>query len=143
MTKSTDILKTEHSKQLSWVRKQIENSNTSIFLNPLKAFQAFDALTDESKGGSLIVDDEIIEKYIFRYLSDSGKKKLITTLRVAETRKKKSGLTMLQVNLEPRNQQRLNELAELSGLTKTDLINKMIQCANWKKREEEQLEIDM
>jgi macrodomain Ter protein organizer (MatP/YcbG family) len=138
MTKTADILKTEHHKQVAWLKKQIEKNNTSIFLNPSLAVPAFDALNSD-----FITPDEHVERYIFRYLSDSGKKKLVTTLRVAETRRKKSFLVSLQVNLEPNNNQRLTELSKQSGLTKTELVNKMIQCANWKKREEEQLEINL
>lgn len=138
MTKTADILKTEHTKQVTWLEKQIKNNNTSIFLNSSLAITAFDRLNSE-----LIASDEHVEKYVFRYLSDAGKKKLVTTLRVAETRRKKSFLVSLQVNLDPNNHQRLNELAKQSGLTKTVLINEMIRCANWKKREEEQLEINL
>ncbi len=138
MTETTDILKTEHSKQVSWLENQIKKNNTSIFLNSSLAIPAFDKLNSE-----LMISNEDVQNYVFRYLSDSGKKKLVTTLRVAETRRKKSFLVSLQVNLEPNNNQRLNELAKQSGLTKTALINEMIRCANWKKKEEEQLEINL
>jgi macrodomain Ter protein organizer (MatP/YcbG family) len=138
MTKTADILKTDHTKQIAWLENQIKKNNTSIFLNSARAIDAFRALD-----GELFPTDESIEMYVSRFLSDSGKKKLVTTLRVAETRRKKSFLVSLQVNLDPNNNQRLTELAKQSGLTKTELINKMIQCANWKKKEEEQLEINL
>lgn len=139
MTQSITILQTDHIKQLAWLEKQIQKNNNSIFLNSKVALDAYEGL----KGDNLIIPENDIEKFMARYLSVSGKKKLITTLRVAETRRKNSTLTMLQVNLEPNNNHRLTELSKLSGLTKTELINKMIQCAIWKKREEEQLEITL
>ena len=139
MTQSITILQTDHTKQLIWLEKQIQKNNTSIFLNPERAIDAYEGL----KGDSLILSEVDIEKFVARYLSEPGKKKLITTLRVAETRRKKSNLVMLQVNLEPNNNKRLTELSESSGLTKTEIINKMIQCAKWKKKEEEQLEITL
>lgn len=138
MTKATDLLKTNHIKQVDWLSNQIKKNNTSIFLNPDLAIKAFDKL-----GKSLVISDSDLEKYVYRYLSETGKKRLVTTLRVAETRSKKSFLTTLQVNLEPNNDARLTELTKQSGLTRTELINRMIQSTVWKKKEEEQLEINL
>jgi hypothetical protein len=138
MTKAADLLKTEHTKQISWLSNQIKNNKTSIFLNASRAIKAFDDLNSD-----LILEPKAVESYVFRYLSDEGIKRLVTTLRVSETRRRKSFLTMLQVNLEPKNNSKLTKLAEDTGLSKTDLINRMIECTNFVKKEEEQLEINI
>lgn len=138
MLKSTDLFKTEHLRQLSWMDGQIKKNDTSIFLNASLAIKAYDALKSE-----LVPTEEAIEKFMFRYLSESGKKKLITTLRVADTRRKNSCLSRLQVNLEPKNNRKLDKLVKKTGLSKTELINMMIDGATWIQKKEEQLKIDL
>lgn len=137
MSKSEELLKTDHLRQVSWLEGQIKRCNNSIFLNPTLAIPAFELLGS----GDLITSESDIEAYVSRYLSDSGKNKLLTTLRVANTRAKNSFLTTLQVNLEPQNDLKLEKLAKESGLTKTELINRMIAGSNWIRKVEEQLEI--
>lgn len=138
MIKMDALLKTDHHRQIAWLDGQIKKNNTSIFLNAPLAIKAYDAFSAE-----LLPSDQEIEKFIFRYLSEQGKRKLITTLRVADTRRKNSCLSRLQVNLEPKNNRKLDKLVKKSGLSKTELINMMIDGATWVQKKEEQLKIDI
>lgn len=139
MMKANDLLKTEHTRQLNWLANQIKKDNTSIFLNPKLANKAFEKLTTES----LIPDESKIEKYMKRYLSESGTKKLVTTLRVALKRAKESN--KLQVNLTIENNSKLEYLKSKTKLTKQEIINKLLEEATLRvfDSKEEQLEITL
>lgn len=139
MKKANEILKKEHSKQLNWLDGQIKKSAFAIFLNPKKAIDAYEAL----KAESLIITEDETEKFIARYLSEAGKKKLITTLRVAETRSKAGA--KLQVNITEQNKAKLDYLANKTNLSKVEIINKLIEMSDIKRltTTEEQLEITL
>lgn len=139
MSKTSEILKTEHAKQLLWLDGQIRKNNTRIFVNPKKAIEFYEGL----QSNSLIIEHADIEKFMARFLSDSGKKKLITTLRVAETRAK-SGATV-QVRLKTKNKDKLDYLVSKTGMKKVDIINKLIEMADLTTvtKTEKQLEITL
>lgn len=139
MIKADELLKTEHTRQLTWLDNQIKKGENSIFLNPKRANTAYKKLQKES----LIIDDLDVEKFIGRYLSETGKKKLITTLRVALNRTKSQ--ERLQINLTPKNGAILDYLKHETKLTKQEIINKLIENADLSifKNKEEQLEITL
>ena len=139
MSKANEILKTEHTKQLKWLDGQIAKNDNSIFVNPKTAIDNYEALKDES----LVISNDEIEKYIARNLSEAGKKKLITTLRVAETRAKAGA--KLQVTITEKNKSKLDYLADKTGMKKVDIINKLIEMANLSTvtKTEQQLEITL
>jgi hypothetical protein len=118
------IFETNHTAQIKWLNGQIAKNNTSIFLNPSKALEAYDTLNNENMG---IIDKEI-ETFIKRYLSESGIKKLGVTLRVAETRAKK-GKFRLQCNIEYSNNIKLEKMMKAKGMEKGDVINQLIEQA--------------
>lgn len=138
MNKQNEILKTEHAKQLKWLDKQISDAKSSLFLNPKVAMKEYEAL-----GKDLIPDPLDVESFMNRYLTESAKKRLITTLKVAATRAKK-GLAY-QVNLEDKNKAKLEYLATKTGMKKADIINKLIEMADLEviTKKEEQLEITL
>lgn len=138
MIKADDLLKTDHTRQINWLENQIKKNNTSIFLNAKRAEKAFDELRKK-----LIPDDSEVEAYMKRYLSDTGKKKLVTTLRVALTRAKTE--SRLQVDITSKNNSKLEYLKTQTNLTKQEIINKLIDNADLSifKCKEEQLEITL
>ena len=75
MLKASELLKTNHSKQLTWLKNQFLKGEMIVFLNPPKARDAYNKIDE-----NLIINDEDLEAFIARYLSEIGKKKLITTL---------------------------------------------------------------
>ena len=133
------ITKTNHTAQQTWLENQIKKNNGSIFLNKQKAEIAWEKLSEE-----LIIDDREVEKYMARYLSESGIKKLVNTLRVAETRAKKSTFK-LQCQIDYSNNQKLEMIMTATGLNKGEAINKLIELADLKRitTKETQLEITM
>lgn len=136
MLKASELLKTNHSKQLTWLKNQFLKGEMIVFLNPQKARDAYNKIDE-----NLIINDEDLEAFIARYLSEIGKKKLITTLRVALTRAKKE--ERLQVNLSGRSGSKLDYIKKNTGLTKEQIINIMIQKADlsiFKGAKEDQLE---
>lgn len=144
MTKLSDMpkaLKSNHQTQIKWLDGQIAKNNRSIFLNPEKAEAAYNKLNEENMGQ---IEKKDLEKFVARYLSESGIKKIITTIRVAETRAKKKGFK-LQCNIEFSNNQKLEKLMKATGMNKGEVINKLIELANINKitKKEEQLEITL
>lgn len=139
MIKANDLLKTEHTRQIKWLDNQIKKDETSIFLNAKLANKAFEKLTNES----LIPDEEKVEKYVKRYLSDTGTKRLVTTLRVALSRAKND--YRLQINLTMKNNSKLEYLKSKTNLTKQEIINKLLEEATLRvfESKEEQLEITL
>lgn len=129
MDKLPDILKTDHARQFAWLENQIKIKNGSSFLNPVISYKAFNELYD------LFLDPLKLESFVSRYLSESGTKRLVTTLRVANTRRKNSYLKSLDVKLDPRNFSKLDKISKKTGLTKTELINMMIKNSVFSKKE--------
>lgn len=129
MDKLPDILKTDHDRQFAWLENQIKINNGSSFLNPVISYKAFNDLDD------LFLDPLKLELFVSRYLSERGIKRLVTTLRVANTRRKNSYLKTLDVKLEPRNFSKLDKISKKTGLTKTELINMMIKNSVFSKKE--------
>jgi len=145
MTKLTDIPKiftTNHSAQINWLTGHLTKNNGSIFLNIDKAEKAFSKLLTENMGQ---IENKDLEKFVARYLSETGIKKLTTTLRVAETRAKKKAFK-LQCNIKYSNNQKLEKLMIDTGMkNKGEVIDKLIELANLEKitKTEEQLEITL
>lgn len=139
MLKSNELLKTDHTRQLNWLGNQIEKDNNSIFLNPKLANTAF----KELQNSSLIPDNEDVENFMNRYLSDIGKKKLITTLRVALSRAKAD--YRLQINLTYKSNAKLEYLKSKTNLSKQEIINKLLEEATLRvfEKKEEQLNITL
>lgn len=143
MTKLSDmpeITTTNHTAQIKWLDGQIRKNNNSIFLNPKLALTAYDKLTSENMG---IVGDRDLEKFVARYLSSVGLKRLVTTLRVAETRSK-CGFA-LQVTISIQSKAKLDYLASKTGMKKNEIIEKLLELSDLEKivKKEEQLEITM
>ena len=121
MSKKTELFTSNHTAQSKWIDGQIAKNNMAIFLNPHKAEVAW----DELKLG-LIIDDQTLENFVGRYLSEVGIKKLYTTLRVAETRAKKTGFR-LQCNIEYSANQKLEKMMRKTGLSKGELLSQLIE----------------
>ena len=144
MTKPNDIpspLKSNHTAQTKWLNGQIAKNNNSIFLNPKKAVAAYNTLLDGTMG---LIDNSEIEKFMARYLSESGIKKLSITLRVAETRAKSKGFK-LQCNISSSSNQKLERFMEATGMNKGEVIDLLIGLADLKTiiKKEQQYEITM
>ena len=150
MSKKTELFASNYTGQIAWLDGQIRKNNRSIFINPQLAEEAWIKLKDESIG---IIDNSDVEAFMSRYLSEKGSSKLYTTLRVAETRAKKNGFR-LQCNIEYSANRSLEVLAARTGLSKGELISKLInqsghtllQCNNsdeMQNKEEEQLELEV
>ena len=135
------IFITNHTAQRTWLENQMKKFNLEIFLNPERAIAAWNKLLDANMGS---IEDKDLEKFVARYLSELGIKKLTITLRVAETRAKRKGFK-LQCNIDYSNNQKLDLLMEATGMSKGDVINKLIELADLKKitKTEEQLEITL
>lgn len=138
MAKKQDMFQNNHAIQLTWIGNQIVKGNNDIFVNPKKGLESFEVLNED-----LHIRNEDVEKFVARYLSDAGKKRLLTTLRVAESRSKASAT--LQVRLEHEAIAKLNYLVLKSGMKKVDLVNKLIMNAELSdyQKGEEQLEITL
>lgn len=140
MAKSTEILKTNHIAQITWLDNQIRKNNLSIFMNAKRAMVAYEKLQSKEMGQ---ISDKDIEKFMASRLSESGLKKLVTTLRVAETRAK-SGFA-LQATITAKNKAKLDYLASKTGMKKNDIINKLLEMSDIRvlEKTEEQLEITL
>lgn len=143
MTKLSDmpkITKTNHTAQIKWLDGQIRKNNNSIFLNPKLALPAYEKINDIEMG---LVTNRELEKFISRYLSESGIKKLVTTLRVAETRSK-CGFS-LQVTISNQSKSKLDYLANKTGMKKNEIVEKLLELADLEKitKTEQQLEITL
>ena len=140
LSKAQMTLKNNHTLQISWLENQIAKGNNSIFLNSKNATVAYTKLVNKYTG--LIPDDEV-EYFMASRLTDSVMKKLLTTLRVAETRNK-SDFT-LQVTITNRNRANLEKLASQTGMKRNEIINKLLELATVSKisKSEEQLEITL
>jgi ATP-dependent exoDNAse (exonuclease V) alpha subunit len=140
MTKSIKILKTNHVAQSIWLDGQLRKNNLSIFLNAKIAVAAYEKLKSDNMG---LISDSDLEEFIASRLSEIGIKKLITTLRVAESRSK-NGFA-LQASITQANKRKLHYLSGKTGMKKNDVINKLIELADLRvlTKAEEQLEITL
>lgn len=123
MSKKTELFTSNHAAQSKWIDGQIAKNNMAIFLNPHKAETAWDELKSE-----LFIDDQALEYFVGRYLSETGIKKLYTTLRVAETRAKKTAFR-LQCNIEYAANQKLEKMMRQTGQSKGELLSRLIEQA--------------
>lgn len=123
MSKKADFFASNHTAQIAWLDGQIAKNNLGIFINPQLAEKEWNRLKDANMG---IIDDQNVEAFMSRYLSEVGDKKLYTTLRVAETRAKKSGFR-LQCSIDYSANRQLQVLAARTGLSKGELISKLIE----------------
>jgi len=130
MNKNNDILKSNHTAQMNWLTNQLAKNNTSIFLNPIKSIKAWDNLLEQNMGQ---IGDQELYKFITRYLSESGLKKLYTTLRVAKSRQEKNSFR-LQCNIDHSSNYKLDKLVAETGLTKGKLLSKLIAIVDVKLR---------
>lgn len=136
--KKSELLKTEHQTQLKWLDNQmakIANEGSKSFINVRVAERAY-----KKMGKSLIIDNSEIEHFVSAHLSETGLRKMVTTLRVYL---KRSNAQRLQVEITKTNKNRLDQLVEMSGKTKIEIINLLIAQADLSefKKPEEQLEL--
>jgi hypothetical protein len=124
MTKA-ELLKTDHQVQLTWLDNQIANianDGAKSFSNADVAERAY----NDMLSASLITSESDIEHFVSIHLSESGLKKLVTTLRVY---KKRNSSERLQVEITRSNKSRLDQLVRISGKTKIEIINQLIENA--------------
>ena len=122
MSKKTELFASNHTAQITWLDGQIAKNNLGVFLNPKLAEEAWSELKDKNMG---IIDDQDVEAFMSRYLSDVGDKKLYTTLRVAETRAKKSDFR-LQCCIDYSANRTLQVLAAKTGLSKGEIVSQLV-----------------
>lgn len=138
--KKSELLKTEHQVQLNWLKNQIAkiaNEGALSFSNANVAERAYEKLNNENMG---LISNSDLEHFISVHLSEIGIRKLVTTLRVYL---KRNGTERLQVELTNSNKKHLDKLVEVSGQTKREIINQLIENALISdfKKAEEQLEM--
>ncbi|MCG6202038.1 hypothetical protein [Psychromonas antarctica] len=138
--KKSELLKTEHDVQLKWLSNQIAkiaNDGALAFKNTKTSERSFNRMLKDNIG---VPSNSEIEHFVSVHLSETGIRKLVTTLRVYL---KRSGAERLQVELTKSNKQLLDKLVDVSGKTKIEIINQLIGNALISdfKRPEEQLEI--
>jgi len=124
--KKAELLKTEHQVQLTWLDNQIAsiaNDGAKSFSNADVAERAYNKMLSES----LITGENDIEHFVSTYLSGLGLNKLVTTLRVY---KKRNNSERLQVEITRSNKSRLDQLVRVSGKTKIEIINYLIENAD-------------
>ena len=136
--KKAELLKIEHQTQLKWLDNQmakIANEGADSFSNVPVSERAYNKMKE-----SLIVGNLEIEHFVSIHLSETGIRKLVTTLRVYL---KRSNAQRLQVEITKTNKDRLDQLVEMSGKTKIEIINLLIAKADFSefKKPEEQLEL--
>lgn len=136
--KKAELLKVEHLTQLKWIENQmsnIANEGAVSFKNVPVSERAYHKMKK-----SLIVGNSEIEHFVSIYLSEVGLRKLVTTLRVYL---KRSQTQRLQVEITQTNKTRLDQLVKISGKTKIEIVNILIEKANLSefKKPEEQLEL--
>lgn len=118
---------------LNWLRNQI-NKNADIFIDSGAAKADLDKFfVLKRKGGKkdiYLTNDDIsvakTEEFINKFLNPAASKKLGITLRVSSSR---LGVSVLQVKIEYANKRKLDYLVKESGLTKVEVVNKLIDLA--------------
>lgn len=138
--KKAELLKTEHDVQLKWLNNQIAkiaNDGALAFKEPHIGERAFNRMLKDNMG---VPSNSDIEHFVSIHLSETGIRKLVTTLRVYL---KRSGAERLQVELTKSNKKLLDKLVDVSGKTKIEIINQLIGNALISdfQREEEQLDL--
>ena len=126
--KKAELLKTDHQVQLNWLDNQMAklvNGGAASFLNADSAERAYIKM----KKDSLILDEGDIEHFISIHLSKLGLSRLITALRVY---KKRTFTGRLQVEITRNNKAKLDQIVELSGKTKIEIINQLISNVDLK-----------
>ncbi len=139
--KKAELLKTEYQVQLKWLDNQvakIANDGAKSFTNAGVAERTDVKLNKANIG---LISNSDIEHFVSMYLSETGLKKLVTTLRVYLKRNKAE---RLQVEITKSNKRLLDKLVEVSGKTKIEIINQLISNAVVRefKHEEEPLDIE-
>lgn len=135
--KKFELFKTEHQVQLRWLDNQIAkivNDGAKSFLNADVAERAYEMMKK-----SLIISDNEIEHFVSVYLSEVGVTKLVTTLRVY---KKRNSAERLQVEITTSNKTRLDRIVKLSGKTKIQIINQLIENAGLEDFQKEEPEVE-
>jgi hypothetical protein len=135
--KKFELFKTEHQVQLRWLDNQIAkivNDGAKSFLNADVAERAYEVMKK-----SLIISDNEIEHFVSVYLSEVGVTKLVTTLRVY---KKRNSAERLQVEITTSNKTRLDRIVKLSGKTKIQIINQLIENAGLEDFQKEEPEVE-
>jgi hypothetical protein len=133
--KKSELFKTEHQVQLKWLDNQmakIANDGAKSFTNADVAERAYNKMLSDS----LITSDSDIEHFVSIHLSESGLKKLATTLRVY---KKRNSSERLQVEISRSNKSRLDQLVKLSGKTKIEIINQLIENTDLEKFQKKEI----
>jgi hypothetical protein len=138
--KKAELLKTEHDVQLKWLNNQISkigNDGALAFKETNTGERAFNKMLKDNMG---VPSNSDIEHFVSIHLSETGIRKLVTTLRVYL---KRSGAERLQVELTKSNKKLLDKLVDVSGKTKIEIINQLIGNALISdfQREEEQLDL--
>jgi len=126
--KKAELLKTDHQVQLNWLDNQMGkliNGGAASFLNADSAERAYIKM----KKDSLILDEGDTEHFISIHLSKLGLSRLITALRVY---KKRTFTERLQVEITRNNKAKLDQIVELSGKTKIEIINQLISNVDLK-----------
>lgn len=129
----------------NWVENQIRSGRSeTIFLNEKSAIRSFNKL--DQNLAVLDKDRSDLDHFLSVHLNKSGTTKLKTTVRIFKKRsaEKLTNSALLQCTLYASNSAKLDKLAELSGKTKTEIINKLILLADLSEftiSTEEQLEL--
>ena len=142
MTKLSDmpeIFKTDHERQSTWIDGQIKKNNGAIFLNQVRAEAAYAKLKDDSMG---LIDNRDLEKFVARYFSPVGLKKLNTTLRVAKSRSEAKSFR-LQCNIDYSANSKLERFMQATGLGKGELLTKLIELADLEKIETKETQFEI
>ena len=139
--KKAELLKTNHQVQLNWLDNQIAkiaSDGAKSFSNADVAERAYNRMQRDS----LISSNNDIEHFVSVHLSETGLRKLVTTLRVY---KKRDNSEILQVEITIGNKAQLNHLVKISGKTKIEIINQLIANADFCEfqKSEEQLDIEL
>ena len=125
-------LKSDHLIQKNWIENQINKpriNGESSFFNTKTAQRAYEKMG----GDSLIISDSEIEHFVSVHLNKVGKKRLITALRVYQHRDNsdsRDSSKRLQTEITGENHLKLVRIASVSGQSKKDIINQIIEGAS-------------
>lgn len=116
---------------IKWLGNQIlSGKSDSIFSSEKSAIRSFKKLDE-----NLIISDQDksdLDHFIRVHLNKPGMVKLKTTVRIFKKRsaEKSMSSTLLQCTLYGSESKKLDELVQLSGKTKIQIINELIRSAN-------------
>lgn len=131
----------------NWLENQIRSGKSkTIFLNEKPAVRSFYKLNLNL--AVLDQDESDLDHFISVHLNKSGIVKLKTTVRISKKRtvEKSGSCKLLQCTLYGSESEKLDKLVKLSGLTKIDIINRLIRSADmsdFARSTEEQLNLDV